>query len=94
MAQKTDFIYSTESEPHRIRTKKILKQFPGLRDLIGKNPNTIFAITGLVLFQVVGAYLLTRSVLVADFCGSLFIGCFRRPRAFCNDSRMYASAVV
>jgi sphingolipid delta-4 desaturase len=56
--KKTDFVYSQESEPHRIRTKKILKQFPDLRKLIGKNPNTIFAIIGLVAFQVVLAWLL------------------------------------
>ncbi|CAN5314955.1 hypothetical protein BH09BAC6_BH09BAC6_26560 [soil metagenome] len=58
MIQKTDFLYSEESEPHRIRTKQILKQFPHLRKLIGKNPYTIFAIIGLVAFQVVMAWLL------------------------------------
>lgn len=56
MIKKTDFVYSQESEPHRIRTKKILKQFPHLRELIGKNPMTIFAIIGLVAFQVVLAW--------------------------------------
>lgn len=56
MIKKTDFVYSEESEPHRIRTKKILKQFPELRNLIGKNPMTIFAILGLVAFQVVLAW--------------------------------------
>lgn len=58
MIRKTDFVYSTESEPHRIRTKKILKEFPQLRGLIGKNPASIFAITGIVLFQVAMAWLL------------------------------------
>jgi len=56
MIKRTDFVYSQESEPHRIRTKKILKQFPELRNLIGKNPLTIFAIIGLVAFQVVLAW--------------------------------------
>src|SRR5580658_6689651 len=56
MIKKTDFVYSQESEPHRIRTKKILKQFPQMRNLIGKNPATIFAIAGLVAFQVVLAW--------------------------------------
>lgn len=56
MIKKTDFVYSEESEPHRIRTKKILKQFPQLRNLIGKNPLTFFAIVGLVAFQVVLAW--------------------------------------
>ena len=48
-----DFKYSEFSEPHRIRTKEILKQHPHIRELIGKNPNTIFAILGLVALQIV-----------------------------------------
>src|ERR1700761_5845704 len=58
MSKRTDFVYSEVSEPHRVRTKKILKEFPGMRSLIGKNPNTIFAITGLVAIQIVAAWLL------------------------------------
>ncbi|MBE9585242.1 fatty acid desaturase [Mucilaginibacter sp. JRF] len=57
MTKKTDFVYSEYSEPHRIRTKKILKEHPEVRHLIGRNPKTIFAIIGLVLFQVVVAWL-------------------------------------
>ncbi|UAY50991.1 fatty acid desaturase [Ferruginibacter albus] len=57
MARRTDFVYSTNPEPHRIRTKQILKQHPQIRTLIGKNPLTIFAILGLVAFQVVLAWL-------------------------------------
>ncbi len=58
MAQKTDFHYSEYSEPHRIRTKEILKQYPHIRNLIGKDPTTIFSIVGLVVFQVVMAWFL------------------------------------
>ena len=58
MPKKTDFIYSQIAEPHRARTKQILKEFPHLRNLIGKNPNTIFAIIGLVAFQLILAWLL------------------------------------
>lgn len=56
--RRSDFVYSTYSEPHRIRTKEILKQHPDIRKLIGKNPLTIFAIIGLVSFQIVMAWLL------------------------------------
>jgi sphingolipid delta-4 desaturase len=56
MINKNDFVYSQVSEPHRTRTKQILKQFPHMRNLIGKNPYTIFAIIGLVAFQVVLAW--------------------------------------
>jgi sphingolipid delta-4 desaturase len=50
------FQFSDSSEPHRIRTKKILKEHPEIRKLIGKNPNTIFAIIGLVALQVLLAW--------------------------------------
>ena len=53
----TDFIHSAQPEPHRIRTKEILKQHPGIRNLIGKNPKTFWAILGLVGFQIAMAWL-------------------------------------
>lgn len=59
MDKKTDFVYSNCSEPHRGRTKEILKQCPGVRQLIGKNPLTIVAIIGLVLLQVGLAWLVS-----------------------------------
>jgi len=52
MTRKDSFVFSNASEPHRIRTKEILKQHPHIRKLIGKNPLTIFAIIGLVALQV------------------------------------------
>lgn len=52
MSAKKAFLYVTCSEPHRTRTKEILKQFPSMRNLIGKNPFSFFAIVGLVTFQV------------------------------------------
>ena len=55
MTKPTDFVYSTQPEPHRIRTKNILKEHPEIRNLIGRNPVTILAIIGLVAFQVVMA---------------------------------------
>src|ERR1700755_770743 len=76
MANRTDFVYSQVSEPHRVRTKQILKQFPHLRNLIGKNPSTIFAITGLVLFQLVLAYLLRDQSWWLVFGGAYLLGAF------------------
>ena len=58
MARRNDFVYSRECEPHRTRTKQILKQHPEMRKLIGKNWVTIFAIIGIVGLQVVLAWLL------------------------------------
>ncbi len=53
MEVKKDFVHVTCPEPHRMRTKKILKECPEMRKLIGKNPFTFLAILGLVAFQVV-----------------------------------------
>ncbi|HEX5554705.1 MAG TPA: fatty acid desaturase, partial [Chitinophagaceae bacterium] len=48
MQPVTDFHHSTAPEPHRVRTKMILKEHPEVRKLIGKNPYTIWAIVGRV----------------------------------------------
>lgn len=76
MIKKTDFIYSAESEPHRIRTKKMLKEFPHIRNLIGKNPNTIFAIIGIVAFMIALAWLLRDQSWWAIFAAAYFVGAF------------------
>lgn len=61
MLQKTDFVHSVKQEPHRLRTRQILRQHPDVRKLIGKNAYTIFAILGLVSFQVFMSWLLSGS---------------------------------
>ena len=76
MTKKTDFVYSQESEPHRIRTKKILKQFPHLRNLIGKNPKTIWAIVGIVALQVGLAWVLRDQSWWWVFGAAYFVGAF------------------
>lgn len=70
-----DFAYSTEPEPHRGRTKEILKQHPEVRKLIGKNPMTFWYALGIVVFQIALAVLLRNQpwwliVLVAYFVGA------------------------
>jgi sphingolipid delta-4 desaturase len=76
MINKTDFVYSQIAEPHRMRTKKILKQFPQMRNLIGKNPATIFAIIGLVAFQVVLAWVLRDQSWWWVFGAAYLLGAF------------------
>lgn len=76
MINRTDFVYSQVSEPHRIRTKLILKQFPQLRNLIGKNPLTILAIIGLVSFQVVLAWFLRDASWWYVFGAAYLLGAF------------------
>jgi sphingolipid 4-desaturase/C4-monooxygenase len=76
MIKKTDFIYSEESEPHRIRTKKMLKEFPHIRELIGKNPYTIFAIIGVVAFMIALAWLVRDQSWWVVFLAAYCLGAF------------------
>lgn len=76
MLPKNDFVYTEGSEPHRIRTKAILKVHPDIRKLIGKNPNTIFAITGLVALQVVLSWFTSTQSWWIVFIAAYAIGAF------------------
>src|ERR1700760_4884680 len=82
MTKRTDFVYSQESEPHRVRTKKILRQFPQLRNLIGKNPLTIFAITGLVGFMIGMAWLVRDQSWWVILAAAYFLGAFANHSLF------------
>jgi len=71
------FHFSEQSEPHRIRTLQILKQYPDVKKLMGKNPLTIFAIFGLVGGMIGISYLVKDSawwivLLVAYGIGAFF----------------------
>ncbi len=73
----TNFHFSTDAEPHRIRTLQILKQYPEVKKLMGKNPLTIFAIIGLVGGMIGISYLVKDSawwlvLLVAYGVGAFF----------------------
>ncbi|QQL49767.1 fatty acid desaturase [Mucilaginibacter ginkgonis] len=76
MTKKTDFIYSAESEPHRIRTKKMLKEYPHIRELIGKNPYTILPIIGIVAGMILLAWVLRDQSWWWVFGAAYFIGAF------------------
>ena len=75
MSVKSDFRYSAEPEPHKLRTKQILSSNPEVRKLIGKNPLTIIPLVGIVAGMVVISYFLKDSpwwliLLVAYFVGA------------------------
>lgn len=56
--KRTDFIFLPNAEPHRVRTKEILKTNPEIRNLIGKNPQTGLIILFVVALQLGAAILL------------------------------------
>ncbi len=51
-AKPTHFYYSTFQEPHKIRTKEILKQHPEIRNYVGKNPYSFLFIVTIVALQI------------------------------------------
>lgn len=74
--KRTDFVHSTQVEPHRLRTRKILKEHPEIRDLIGKNPNTIWIIIGIVAFQLGVAALLAHQPWWLVLAAAYLVGAF------------------
>jgi sphingolipid delta-4 desaturase len=75
-----DFVHSDAPEPHRARTKEILRNHPEIRQLIGPNPVTFLWITGIVALQIVLAFLLR------DRSWWLVIGVAYLVGAFANHS--------
>ena len=55
------FQFSQDPEPHRSRTRNILKEHPEVRKLIGKNPLTFLAIAGMVSAMILLSWLLRDS---------------------------------
>jgi len=76
MARETEFRWTEEINPHKLRVKQILKEHPEVKQLIGKNPMSVWAIIGLVAFQVVVAYFLRDSYWWLIFVVAYFAGAF------------------
>lgn len=51
-----DFVYSTAPEPHRARTKELLRKHPEIRELIGPNLGTFAWTVAVVGIQIAAAY--------------------------------------
>jgi sphingolipid delta-4 desaturase len=76
MSKQNAFVFSPSTDPHRIRTKDILKEHPHIRKLIGKNPYTIFVILGLVAFQVAVAWFSVSQSWWIVFAAAYLLGAF------------------
>lgn len=76
MTKRNDFSWSTECEPHKIRTKEIIKEHPEIRQLIGRNPYTFLIILLCVSVQTVLAYLLRDSAWWTVFLVAYLVGAF------------------
>ncbi|MSR23419.1 MAG: fatty acid desaturase [Gemmatimonadetes bacterium] len=53
-----EFLHSASPEPHKARTRAILRAHPEIRDQIGKNPWSLGVIAGLVALQLGLAFVL------------------------------------
>lgn len=71
-----DFQYSDQPEPHKERTKQILKAHPEVRILIGRNPLSALIILFVVALQLVIAYLLGEQVWWLTIIAAFFVGAF------------------
>ena len=76
MSASTNFRFSGEPEPHKLRTKTILASNPEVRNLIGKNPFTIIPLVGIVSGMVAISYFLKDSpwwlIIVVAYCIGAF----------------------
>ncbi len=82
MASPSDFRYSSEPEPHKLRTKQILASSPEVRNLIGKNPFTIIPLLGIVFGMVAISYFLKDSPWWLIIVVAYFVGAFANHALF------------
>ncbi|MEZ0611756.1 fatty acid desaturase [Fibrella sp. WM1] len=72
-----DFTYSTAAEPHRIRTRQIMKAHPEVKKLIGqKNPTTLWVAVACVILMVGMAWLLRDQSWWLIIAAAWFVGAF------------------
>lgn len=76
------FRQSSGPEPHRVRTKAILKAHPEVRGLIGKNPATFWVILAIVSGQILIAWLLGNQPWWAMLLAAYLVGAFANHALF------------
>jgi sphingolipid delta-4 desaturase len=76
MAYQQDFTYVTGTEPHRTRTREIVKAHPEVKKLITKNPMTFVWILGCVSMQIGMAYLVKDQAWWVILAAAWLIGAF------------------
>jgi sphingolipid 4-desaturase/C4-monooxygenase len=76
MAYQQDFTRVEGVEPHRVRTREILKAHPEVKKLITKNPMTAVWILACVSIQLVMAYLVKDQAWYIILAAAWLIGAF------------------
>ncbi|MGA9117728.1 MAG: fatty acid desaturase [Bacteroidota bacterium] len=78
----SEFLESDSPEPHRERTKAILKSHPEVRSLIGRNPWSFALIAGVVIAQTAIAALLSQQPWWLALLVAYLIGAFANHSLF------------
>jgi sphingolipid 4-desaturase/C4-monooxygenase len=76
------FHHSSEPEPHRSRTRKILLQHPDVKHLIGRNPYTALVVLGLVSGMIALSYFVSQSPWWVVVLAAYFVGAFANHALF------------
>jgi sphingolipid 4-desaturase/C4-monooxygenase len=78
--EDSNFVFSESPEPHIQRTKEIIRKYPEIKQLMGRNPYTFIYILGIVSFQV------AISILLKDQRWWLVLVCAYGVGAFANHA--------
>ena len=71
-----EFVMVETPEPHRLRTKQIIDKHPEVRNLISKNPNTIWIILFCVTAQITVGYFLRNQHWYWIIAAAWLVGAF------------------
>ena len=83
MTNKTkDFSYSNSPEPHKARTRAILKDHPEVRNLIGRNSASFFLILFVVALQISISFLIKDYPWWSALIAAYLIGAFANHSLF------------
>lgn len=96
---KRDYSYSELPEPHKERTKEILKTHPEVRELISRNANSMLYIMGIVALQIVIAVLLSNQPWWLALIAAYLIGAFANHSLFvliheCSHNLIYKNRTL
>src|SRR5574338_182375 len=79
---KLDFAYSNDPEPHKERTKAILKAHPEVRQFIGRYPVSFMLILFVVALQIVIAFVIKDQAWWVPLITAFLVGAFANHACF------------
>jgi sphingolipid delta-4 desaturase len=81
-AKPIHFVHSPSQEPHKNRTKEILKKHPEIRNYVGKNPYSFLFIISIVALQIALAFMLKNQSWWLILAAAYSIGAFANHALF------------